>query len=68
MYVQGSAWYPADPTYFVQIVNYVVPSGKEYDVETYHLPTEENGEPIKEIQNFDEIFASKITGCALRLV
>ena len=28
LYVQSAAWYPKDPSYFIQIVNYVVPRGQ----------------------------------------
>ena len=32
IYVQASVWYPGDPSYFIQIVNFVVPNNDDYEV------------------------------------
>ena len=36
LYVQQACFYPRDPSYFVQIVNFVVPRDQDYDVHTYY--------------------------------
>ena len=65
MYVQSSAWYPADTTFFVQIINTVVPSSDdEYQVHT-HLW--EKNRPAQ-VQSFEEIFKDNIKGCTVRLI
>jgi hypothetical protein len=64
LYVQQAVWYPTDPSYFVQICNYVVPKDQDYDVNTYHH-YEKKG---KEVKKFEELFKDKITGCSIRLI
>ena len=65
LYVQQAVWYPTDPSYFVQIVNYVVPKSQDYDVNTYYTFEKEGG---KDARKFEDIFKDKITGCAIRLI
>ena len=52
--VQNSAWYPRNPEYFVQIVNYVVPKHDEYVVETHYME-----DKPKTVSNFEELFKEK---------
>ena len=61
LYVQSSAWYPKDPSYFVQIVNYIVP--KDQTVQTHFM----HSEPMIE-NSLGEIFSDKIQGCIIRLI
>jgi transcriptional regulator of heat shock response len=64
LYVQASTWYPVDPSYFIQIVNYVVPSRDEYEVNTHFM---EVGKDVV-VNRFEDIFQEKIQGCTLRLI
>jgi hypothetical protein len=61
--VQSSAWYPQNPTYFIQIVNTVVPNNEEYQVHTHYWENRK-----ADINSFEEIFQEKIKGCTIRLI
>jgi hypothetical protein len=61
--VRSSAWWPVNPSYFVQIVNYVVPTDNEFIVETHY----EEDRP-KDVSTFENIFAERIKGCTIRLI
>ena len=63
VYVQNAAWYPKNKSYFVQIVNYVIPDSDEYEVYTHEI-----GGLAPPPKRFDEIFAEKIKGCCIRLL
>jgi hypothetical protein len=64
LYVRASVWYPSDPSYFIQVVNYVFPNNDEYQVHTHFI---DKTQP-KLVKRFDEIFSERITGCTLRLI
>ena len=64
LYVQASTWFPTDPSYFVQVVNYVVPSNDEYEVHTHYM---EKDKP-KLVNRFEDTFKTKITGCTIRVI
>lgn len=67
MYVQSSAWFPKDPTYFIQIVNTVVPSSDGLDEYTVHTHEWEQNKAAK-TQSFEDIFKDSIKGCTIRLI
>ena len=64
LYVQQGLFYPLDPSYFVQVVNYVVPRDQNYDIHTFY----NFDGSAKSVGKFEDIFKEKITGCAIRLV
>ena len=61
--MRSSAWWPINPSYFVQIVNYVVPTDNEFIVETHY----EEDRP-KDVSTFENIFSERIKGCTIRLI
>ena len=61
--IQSAVWYPKDPSYFIQIVNYVIPeTDDKYEVHTHKI--KENQESV---ESFENLFKDKIMGCSIRL-
>ena len=54
MYVQDSKFWKKDPTYCVQLVNYVVPVDPDYEVMTHQISGIPKIHPVNEILGKDQ--------------
>ena len=60
--IQSAVWYPKDPNYFIQIVNYVIPQDEQQKVHTHEIKKKQ-----EIVQTFEQLFEEKIGGCCIRL-
>ena len=62
--VQKALIYNKDPQYCLQVVNYIVPMGDDYFVETHYIDPSRQSER----SSFQELFSDRINGFGLRLL